>query len=45
MGQVKRRAPKIRPKAVGGGIFGRVSNIDKCRSEIAGYVIYGVAVE
>ena len=36
MGQSKRRATKIRPKAVGNGIFGRFANFDKFQSEIAG---------
>ena len=38
-------ATEIRPKAVGGGIFGRFSNIDECRSEVAGDVISGMAVD
>ena len=37
-------ATKIRPKAVGGSIFGRFSNVDKCRPEVAGDVISGVVV-
>ena len=45
VGQVKRRATKIRPKAVGSGIFGRFPNFDKCPSEVAGDVISGVAVD
>ena len=45
MGQAKRRATKIRPKAVGGGIFGRSMNFDKIRSEVAGDDISGAAVE
>ena len=36
---------EIRPKAVGGGIFGRFSNFDKCRLEVAGDVIPGEVVE
>ena len=44
MGQAKRRATKIRPKAVGSGIFGRFPNFDKYRSEVVGDVISGVAV-
>ena len=44
VGQAKRRATKIRLKAVGSGIIGRFPNIDKCRSEVAGDVISGVAV-
>ena len=43
-GAAKRRATKIRPKAVGSGIFGGFSNFEKCRSE-AGDVISGVAVD
>ena len=42
---VKRRATKSRPKAVGSGILSRFLNFDKCRSEVAGDVISGVAVE
>ena len=45
MGQAKCNTTKIRPKAVGGAIFGRFSNFDKCRSEVAGDVISGVAVD
>ena len=41
--QVKRRVTKIRPKAAGDGIFGRFSNLDKYRPEVAGDVISGVA--
>ena len=37
--QAKRCATQIRPKAVGGGIFGHFSNFDKCRLEVAGDVI------
>ena len=44
-GQAKRRATQIRPKAVGSDIFGRFSNFDKCRLEVDGDVISGVAVE
>ena len=44
VGQAKRRATEIRPKAVGGGFFGRFSNFGKCRSEVSGDVISGVAV-
>ena len=43
--QAKSHATKIRPKAVGGGIFGRILNFDKCRSEVAGDVISAVAVD
>ena len=43
MGQVK--CSKIRPHAVGSGIFGRFPNCDKCRSEVAGDVIPCVAVD
>ena len=42
--QAKRRATKNRPKAIGGGIFGRFSNLVKCRPEVAGEVISGVTV-
>ena len=45
MGQAKRRATKIRLKAVGSGIFGRFPNFAKRRSEVAGDVISGVAVD
>ena len=45
LGHAKRRATKIRTKAVGCGIFGRFSNFHKCRSEVAGDVISGVAVD
>ena len=45
MGQAKRRTTKIRLKAVGGSIFGRPSNFDDCRLEVAGGVISGVVVE
>ena len=44
-GYAKRRATKIRPKAVVSGIFGRFSNFDKCRLEAAGDVISGLAIE
>ena len=40
-GQAKHRAMQILPKAVGGGIFYRFSNFDKCRLEVAGDVISG----
>ena len=48
--RVKRRDPglnpsgEIRPKAVGCGIFGRLSNFDKCRPEVAGDFKFGVAL-
>ena len=45
VGQAKRRATKIRPIVAGGGIFGRFSNFDKCRSEVAGDIISGMAVD
>ena len=38
-------SPVIRPDAVGGGIFGRFSNFYKCRPEVAGDIISGVAVD
>ena len=41
----KCRVTKIRPKAVGSGIFCRFPNFDKCRPEVAGDVISGVAVD
>ena len=44
VGQAKRRATKIRPKAVGSGTFGRFPNFDKCRSEVSGDVLSGAAV-
>ena len=37
--QAKRHATKIQHKATGGGIFGRFSNFEKCRPEVAGYHI------
>ena len=43
MGQAKRRATKIRPRAVGGYIFGRFANFEKCRPEVADDVISGLA--
>ena len=42
---VSRRCTKIRPKAVGGGIFGRFSNFEKCRSEAADDIMSNVAVD
>jgi len=45
VGEAKRRATKIRPKALRSGIFSHFPNFDKCRSEVAGDVISGVAVE
>ena len=45
LGQQKSHSTKIRPKAVGGGILGRFSNVDKCRPEVAGDVIFGTAVD
>ena len=44
-GQVKRRATKSGPKAVGSFIFGRFQNFYKCRSEVAGDVVSGVALD
>ena len=41
MGQAKRRTTKIQPKAIGGGIFVRVSNY----TEVAGEVISDAAVD
>ena len=44
VGQAKRRVTKIRPKAVGGDIFGRFfSNFDSCRPEVAGDVVMVVS--
>ena len=43
VGQAKRSA-KIRPKAVGRGIFVNFSNFDKRRQEVADDVISGLAV-
>ena len=40
----KRSDTKIRPKAVGDGIFGCVSNFDKCRLKVTGEVISFVAI-
>ena len=45
VGQAKRSATEIRPKSVASGIFGRVANCDKCRSEVAGDVLSSVAVD
>ena len=45
VGQAKCRATKIRPKAVGSGIFGRFPNFDNCPSEVAGDIISSVAVD
>ena len=47
MGQGNRSATKIRPKAVGSGIFAdfcSFPDIDKCRSEVAGDAMSGVTV-
>ena len=43
--QTKRCATKSLNKAVVGGIFGRFSNFSKCRSQVAGEVISGPAVD
>ena len=45
VGQAKRRATKIRPKAIESTILGPFPNFDKCRSEIAGNIMSGVAVQ
>ena len=45
VGQAKRHATKIRPKAVEDDIFGRFSNLEKCRLDVAEDVISAVAVE
>ena len=43
--QAKRKATKIRPKSAAGGIFGRFSNFDKCRLEVADDAISDMAVK
>ena len=43
--QVKRRATKIRPKAVGGDIFRHFSKFKKCLPEVADDDVSGVAVD
>ena len=45
VGQAKRRTTKIRPKAIGSGIFGRFPNCDQFRSEVADDAISGVTVD
>ena len=45
LSQAKRSATKIRPKAVGGGIFGCLSNFDNCRLEVTSDVTSSTAVE
>ena len=45
VGQAKRCATQIRSKAIRSGIFCSFANSDKCRSEVAGDVISGVAVD
>ena len=45
LGQAKRHHTKIRPKAIGGGIFRPFSSFDKCRPKAAGDVMSGVAVD
>ena len=44
MGQANRCATKIQPKAVGGGIFGRILKSGNCRLEVSDNVISGAAV-
>ena len=44
VGQAKRSAAKIRPKASRRGIFGHFPIFDNGRSEVAGDVLSGVAV-
>ena len=44
-GAGKRRTTKIRPKAVGGGIFGCYLNFDKCRPEVADDVVSSAAID
>ena len=43
VGQEKHLATKIRSTAAGIGIFGRFSNFDKCRSEVARDVMAALA--
>ena len=38
------RSEEIRLKSVAGGIFGRFSNFDNCRPEVAGDVMSGAAL-
>ena len=38
-------SPEILPQAVGGGIFNRFSNFDKCRPEVGDDAISGEAVD
>ena len=45
VGQAKRRASKIRLKAVGGGISAVCSNSNKCRPAVTDDVISRVAVD
>ena len=45
VGQTKRCATKIRQKVVGSGIFVPFPNFDKCQSDVAGDVIFGVAID
>ena len=45
VGQAKRRATKLRPKTLGGGIFSPFSNVDNFRPEIFEDVQSGVVVE
>ena len=44
VGQAKRRATIIRPKAAGRGIFGRALNSDNCRMKVASDVMSGVTL-
>ena len=44
VGHAKCCTTKIRPKAVRSGIFGGFLNFDKCRSEVTGDIMSGVAV-
>ena len=43
-GQARHHATKMRPKAARSGIFSRFPNFDKCRLEVAGDFMSGVAV-
>ena len=44
-GQAKCRVTKIRPKAIGSGIFGRILNYDNYRPEVACDAISDISVD
>ena len=44
-GKVRARAIKIKPIAVGGGIFDRFFELEKCQWEVADDIISDVAVD